>query len=222
MTVYKFGQSALGLPILAYRFEAGGPEVLILGGIHGDEIEGVAAAHALLGELLLNNPFHLNITLVPEANPDGVIHKTRGNGNGVDLNRNLPTQDWSPEIKTPRYHPGPHAGSEPENQALMRYLEQYHPKLVLSLHSWQPVLNVNGDCLKFAEFLAQEIGYKIDSDIGYPTPGCLGTYAGIERNSPTLTYEIERGLSTKEILRIHVPAILKSLSQWEKQHAKHN
>lgn len=211
--------SALGLPIAAYRFSNSGAnpaaKVLILGGVHGDEIEGVIAAHGLLGHFQSHFPYALDLTLVPAFNLDGVLYRTRTNSRGVDLNRNLPTKDWSPEIKTPRYHPGPKANSEPESQALSRFIENEKPGFILSLHSWHPVLNVNGDCLAEAEAIARSTGYRIDSDIGYPTPGCLGTYAGIERNSPTLTYEIERGLNPEPILKIHVPAILEALKATE-------
>lgn len=217
MKVYNFGHSSLGLPIPAFHFSGGGPEIMILGGVHGDEYEGVVAAEGLLAALMEKNSFQLNITLLPRLNPDGVLFRTRGNGKGVDLNRNLPTRDWSPEAKTPRYFPGPSAGSEPENQALMRYLESQAPKLIISLHSWNPVLNINGDCRPEAEAIAQLTGYKIDDDIGYPTPGCLGTYAGLERKSPTLTYEIQRGQEVPEILKIHVPAVLESLKVAERR-----
>ena len=139
----------------------------------------------------------------------------RQNSSGVDLNRNLPTKDWSPEIKGPRYQPGNRPNSEPENQALSKFIEEEKPHFVLSLHSWHPVLNVNGDCLPEAEVLSKFTGYKIDTDIGYPTPGCLGTFAGLERNCPTLTYEIQRGLPLNEVLRIHVPAILECLKVTE-------
>ena len=54
-------------------------------------------------------------------------------------------------------------------------------------------------------------GYKIEPDIGYPTPGSLGTYAGLERQIPTLTYEIERELSFDLIIKNHVPAIIEGL-----------
>lgn len=211
-----FGYSALGQPIFAHHFNNNGPEVLILGGIHGDEIEGVTAARAILASLLESCPYKLNLTIVTEANPDGVLLKTRGNGHGVDLNRNMPTKDWSPEVKTPRYHPGPSAGSEPENQALMKFIDSKKPVCIISLHSWHPVLNVNGDCRKVAEVLSKWTGYKIDDDIGYPTPGCLGTWAGLERQSPTLTYEIERGQDIASIIKIHVPAVLEALKVLEK------
>lgn len=216
MKTFIFGHSALGQPIFAHEFKNGGPEVLILGGIHGDEIEGVTAARALVEKFIQGFEYKLNLTIVTEANPDGVLLKTRGNGHGVDLNRNMPTKDWSPEVKTPRYHPGPSAGSEPENQALMKFIDEKKPVCIISLHSWHPVLNVNGDCRKVAEVLAQMTGYKIDDDIGYPTPGCLGTWAGLERTSPTLTYEIERGQNIPSILKMHIPAILEALKTLEK------
>jgi protein MpaA len=206
-----FSKTSLGLPVIAYEFFNGGPEVLILGAVHGDEIEGSIATQKLLESFMLHFPYKLNLTLVPFFNTEGVLLRTRGNARGIDLNRNLPTQDWSPEIKTPRYNPGPKALSEPENLGLVNYIEQKKPKLILSLHSWHPVLNVNGNCLEFATVLQEHTGYKIDSEIGYSTPGCLGTYAGLERNCPTLTYEFERGLAPEKILEIHVPAILAAL-----------
>lgn len=217
MTTFLFGQTPLGLPITAYNFNHGGPKVLILGGVHGDEIEGVMAAQGLLKSFMTSFPFKLNLTLVPAFNLEGVLEKKRTNSRGVDLNRNMPTKDWSPIVKTERYHPGPSANSEPENQALAKFIETEQPNFVLSLHSWHPVLNVNGDCLNEAKKLSELTGYKIDDDIGYPTPGCLGTFAGLERKSPTLTYEIERGLSHDKVLAIHVPAILEMLKVSEKR-----
>lgn len=217
MTSYVFGSTPLGLPIEAWRFENQGPEVLILGGVHGDETEGVVAALGLLKEFQKNFSYKLNLTLVPRFNEEGVLFHSRMNSRGVDLNRNMATQDWSPEIKTPRYNPGPTANSEPETLALIQFIEKYQPQFILSLHSWHPVLNVNGNCLAEAKVLAQKTGYKIDADIGYPTPGCLGTYAGLERNSATLTYEIERGLAPSEVLRVHVPAVLECLHETEKR-----
>lgn len=207
MQTRVLSRTHLGLPVIAHDFGSAGPRILILGGVHGDEVESVVCARGLLESFLQDFPYRLQVTLIPEVNPEGVLMKTRGNSNGVDLNRNLPTLDWSPEIKSPRYHPGPHPLSERENQILVQEIEDQKPVLIVSLHSWHPVLNVNGDCLPEAETLARYTGYKIDTDIGYPTPGCLGTYAGLERGIPTLTYEIERGQAFKPLLEMHVPAI---------------
>ncbi|MFN7454059.1 MAG: M14 family zinc carboxypeptidase [Pseudobdellovibrionaceae bacterium] len=215
MQSFIFGKSSEGLPIPAFVFGQGPYHVLVLGGVHGDETEGTTAAWGLYEKLHQAFDYQLKVTLVPMLNIDGVIHKTRQNARGIDLNRNMATKDWSPEIKGPRYQPGPAPNIEPETQALAAFVDQQKPHLIVSLHSWHPVLNVNGACESEAQVLSQWTGYKVDTDIGYPTPGCLGTYAGLERQSPTITYEIERGQKTPEILKMHVPALLELFKSLE-------
>lgn len=220
MTAFFLEETAGGLPIPAYEFGRKGPKVLILGGVHGDEREGVEAAYGLIRRWEKSYPFQLNVTVMPAFNLDGVIRHQRTNGNGVDLNRNMATNDWSASITNPRYHPGSAPNSEPETRALVRFLESWPPVFVLSLHSWKPMLNINGKCRPEAQAIAQWTGYKIEESIGYPTPGCLGTYCGLEREMPTLTYEIERGLNTKSILEMHVPAIEEALKVTEQTKRK--
>lgn len=216
MEMFKFGETKLGLPIHAYQFMAPNPaqkaHVLVIGGVHGDEPEGVVASRALLEVFRQNYTLDLNLTLVPEFNPEGVLNKTRGNSNLVDLNRNLPTKDWSPIAATARYNPGPNPLSENENIALVEWLNQNTIQLIISLHSWKPMLNVNGD-IPEAEIISKMTGYVIEPDIGYPTPGSLGTYAGKEKKIPTLTYEIERDISFDQIIKVQVPAILAGLKE---------
>ena len=213
---YHFGDTRMGLSISAYSFGHKGPEVLILGGVHGDETEGVIAANGLLRVFDQSFPFQLKVTLVPMFNLDGILKNQRRNAHNVDLNRNLPTTDWSPEAIKERYNPGPFAGSEPENQALIKYLKDKKPIFIITLHSWEnPMLNTNGDCQAVAKTISAHTKYKITSDIGYPTPGSLGCYCGLERQIPTITYELERGLCSKTILKNHVPAILEGLKVLE-------
>lgn len=215
MSHFIFGYTENKLPINAYKFGSKGPQILILGGVHGDEVEGVQGALGLLEHFQNSFPYKLQITLVPSLNMDGVLAGQRKNARGVDLNRNLPTEDWSPEAAKESYYPGKEPCSESENKALVDFITKNKPKFILSLHSWKPLLNVNGDCKPFADIVASHTGYIITDDIGYPTPGSLGTYCGIERNIPTLTYEIERYLSAEKILNIHVPAILEGLKHYE-------
>lgn len=210
-----FGRSRLELPILQYRFRNGQKRVLVLGGAHGDEPEGVIAALKLIETWSLQFELKLDVTIVPMFNVDGVMKSSRTNADGVDLNRNLPTKDWSPEIATPRYHPGPKPLSEPENRALVDFIAHEKPQFILSLHSWKPLLNTNGDCGREAAAISKITGYEITPTIGYSTPGCLGTFAGLEREIPTLTYEIERGLDAREICNLHVKAIIAGLKATE-------
>lgn len=214
MEMFKFGETRLGLPIHGYHFKSTtnpkAAHALILGGVHGDEPEGVIAARGLLERFRENYDFGINITVVPDFNPEGILNKDRCNSAGVDLNRNLPTKDWSPVAAKPRYNPGPEALSEPENKALVQWLEKNPVQVIISLHSWNPMLNTNGD-LPEAEIIAKMTGYKIEPDIGYPTPGSLGTYTGLERKIPTLTYEIQRDISFDQVLKVHVPALIEGL-----------
>lgn len=215
MKSWIFGTSRLNIPIPAWTFSNGGPTVLILGGVHGDEPEGVAACHGLLAEFLKNFPYKLNLTLVPCVNVDGVLLHSRTNGASIDLNRNLPTKDWTREARAPRYFPGEQPGSEPENQAIMGFLETEKPKLIISLHSWEPMINTNGDCQGEADIIHKWTGYRVADDIGYPTPGSLGTYAGQERKIPTITYEIQRDIPLNQVIRDHLKPVMEALKYTE-------
>ncbi|MEK6554580.1 MAG: DUF2817 domain-containing protein, partial [Bdellovibrionota bacterium] len=73
--------------------------VLFMGGVHGDEPEGVALAESLLEWLKSDSvsakKTRLPWALIPCLNPDGYLRGVRWNGNKVDLNRNYPSTDWS-------------------------------------------------------------------------------------------------------------------------------
>jgi murein peptide amidase A len=211
LSTFQFGTTTTQLPIMGYKFGRSGPETLILGGVHGDEPEGVIASMGLIKRFLESFPLQIQLTIVPQFNLDGVMSKTRCNARGVDLNRNLPTKDWTKEYSVERYYPGTEPNSESENQSLVKWIQLNKPRIIYSLHSWQPMVNVNGNCRPEAEAISRVTGYIVKDDIGYPTPGSLGTYAGLERDIPTVTYEIERGLQHAAILKTHVPAMLEAL-----------
>ena len=213
MHTHLLGQTVEGLPLWAHEFKPAKVcfRLLVLGGVHGDEPEGVVLAQALLADLQKHYPYNIHLHLVPVLNPHGLWHLKRTNANRVDLNRNLPTSDWSPQAAKPKYHPGPTAGSEAENKALLQLLQASKPDLVVSLHSWHPLLNTNGNCREVAEVIAHHTGYKVKDDIGYPTPGSLGTYCTQVLDIPCLTYECERGLKFARIVNEHRPALHKAL-----------
>lgn len=222
----SLGLTALGLPIWRASFEALNSNdrgVLVLAGVHGNEPEGVIAANQLLEVLAKNYEFSFDTQILPCLNPEGFFAGSRLNARGVDLNRNLPTKDWSREAFSPKYPPGEHAASEIENKILIQLLEEFRPGLIISLHSFENyMMNINGDCRKIAEAMQIKNKYPIEESIGYPTPGCLGTYAGIERDMPTITYEIRRGSTIKEILELHVPSLLMGIEFYEAERGSKN
>lgn len=196
------GKSAGGNGIFGRRFPGNGERVLFLGGVHGNETEGVAATAGFCEEFIsrgAERSSHTDLFFIPVMNPDGLLNFSRHNGNGVDLNRNMPTKDWQANTKGEKYYSGPAAGSEPETILLMKILHEFDPQFIVSLHSWKPMFNVNGPARNYAERMQSALKYEITEDIGYPTPGSLGTFSGWERGVPTITFEIERGLPLKEV-----------------------
>jgi predicted deacylase len=178
--------------------------ILLIGGVHGDEPEGVELATKtlewLLSEEKAGRPSPASWIVLPCLNPDGFTLKTRTNKNGVDLNRNYPSLCWSPEAKTPRYNPGPAPASEIEVQFLVNLIKTKKPHLIIHCHSWHPCVVYTGEAgKKDAERLARSSGYKAQPDIGYPTPGSLSCYAYLDNGIPVICIEEESGAPLEKV-----------------------
>ena len=167
--------------------------VLVLGCMHGDEPQG----EYLINEYIKSNT-DTKLMFVPCVNPDGVKAKTRVNSNGVDINRNFPTKNWELTEKN-EFFGGNTPASEIETKFLVEIIEKYKPKFILTLHAPYKVVNYDGDALEIAEKISEIINYPVESSIGYPTPGSFGTWAGIEKNIPTITLELDEEIDVKEL-----------------------
>lgn len=186
----RSGLSVNGETIKSYKSDVSGNKyIYLMAGVHGDEVEGVNVVAQLFTWLKTQDQINFPMILIPILNVDGYQAGSRVNANGVDLNRNLDTNCWTSEVSEKKYYPGPKPLSEPENQYLVNLFKKFPPGLILSIHSWKPLVNFNGDCLDVAEFLSSKNGYEVLADIGYPTPGSLGTYGPAVLNSPVLTFE---------------------------------
>jgi protein MpaA len=208
------GRSVLGNSINLYNPRSA--NLLVVGGVHGDESEGIFLAHLLLTA-------GCAVPVIPCLNPDGAFLRQRWNHNNVDLNRNLPTPDWQPTARNPRYPPGRAPGSEPENQALLEAVRRVGATLVLSLHSFRetfveierppeetpPAVNQ-----AVAEY-TQAVGIERKQSIGYPTPGALGSF-GRHNRLLVFTYELMRGASHGELYRL-LPPFLRLVEQLQSQ-----
>ena len=184
------GHSVDGKPIEVVRFGDGSSPALVIAAIHGDEPTSRFVADRLI-ERLTSNPTS-NVAVIPCANPDGLEMDTRTNAHSVDLNRNFPTANWK------HTHPGRNFGgsaplSEPESAALLHVIETLKPRLIISIHSMDhPCNNYDGPAESIAQQMSQHNGYPVRSTIGYPTPGSLGSWAGIDHNIPIITLELPR------------------------------
>ena len=159
--------------------------ILVIGVFHGDEPQGKFLIEQYLKE---NNDTRL--LFIPCLNPDGMAQNIRTNANGVDLNRNFPTQNWELTERN-EFFGGESAGSEIETGFITEIIEIYNPKLILTLHAPFKVVNYDGNAQEISEKISQIINYPVEPSIGYPTPGSFGTYAGIEQKIPTITLELD-------------------------------
>jgi protein MpaA len=175
----------------------------LIAGTHGDEVEGVYVLKQLFDWIKTEHSLKdLPLIVIPILNVDGYKAQTRVNANGVDLNRNLATSDWIPTATKERYNPGKTPMSEPENKFLVKLFDKYKPGFIISFHSWKPIINYNGDSQDVAKFLSIHNEYPVAGDIGYITPGSLGTYVPEKYNAGVITFEcptLEQIPSLKEI-----------------------
>ena len=210
------GWSVEQRPLLSFRY---GPVdskkiTLVQCGIHGDELPSLPMCLRLIEEVLTGKrrpPTGVLLIVQPLLNPDGMLatKPTRQNANGVDVNRNFPTQDWEAQAlkswetrdrKDPRKYPGPRSASEPETRAIVDYLERVRPQKIISIHTPLGFLDLDSrgkpHQVRRAEFLAVNMS-KNAGNFRFKTfgfyPGSLGNYAGNERQIPVYTLELPPG-----------------------------
>ncbi|MGD2108190.1 MAG: M14 family murein peptide amidase A [Phycisphaerae bacterium] len=199
------GRSVFGEPLHAFFFpETSQSPVLVLAGIHGDEPKSVTVATRLREALSSDRSQAVGEAhwiVVPVANPDGYALRRRGNANRVDINRNFPTENWERSSKRSRMFGGDEPASEPETKALIGLIEQTQPVAIISIHSidqHRHCNNYDGPAEELAHAMAAANAYPVRGSIGYPTPGSLGTWAGIERGIPVVTLELPSHHSPKK------------------------
>jgi murein peptide amidase A len=197
-----WAHSAEQRAIAMFKSEQNPPNpIILIGGVHGDEPEGVALAEATLSWLKSNTQKKLAPWIViPCLNPDGFTKNDRTNGHGVDLNRNYPSRDWSPVALKPRYNPGPHPASEPEIRAIVSLIQSVQPRMIIHCHSWEPCIVYAGDPARTdAEALGRSSGYEVKDDIGYPTPGSLSRYGWHDNKIPIICVEEREKISLEKV-----------------------
>ncbi len=127
------GRSVSQKPIVASRYGSGPIVVVAVGAIHGNEASSAVVARYIAEQ---KPPSEFSLWVIEVANPDSFYtsKRSRGNFNGVDLNRNFPTL-WAPLPCPARNCSGASPASEPETKALMFFFIKVKPSMVVFYHS---------------------------------------------------------------------------------------
>lgn len=216
------GTSVEGRAIESYTFGQGSTTLLFVGGMHGGyEWNSVLLAYAIIDDLLAENikiPDGLSVEIIPSLNPDGIykvagkegrfvatdVRKDTKNGEGrfnanrVDLNRNFDCK-WQPNStwRSQKVSAGTSAFSEPEAQALKKFVEVKNPSAVIFWHSQANAVYAS-ECkegvlpatMQLMNTYAKASGYKaVSSFDAYPVTGdAEGWLASI--GIPAITVEL--------------------------------
>jgi murein peptide amidase A len=186
--------------------------VMVVGGIHGDELSSSAVALNWI-KLATQAPANgisnapasfaggVHWRFIPMLNPDGLMSKpaSRVNAHGVDLNRNFPTPNWARDAKVyweqrtnkdPRRWPGTEPLSEPESKFLHDEMANFKPNLIVSIHAPYGVLDFDGPTVppsKLGRLYLDQVGIF---------PGSLGNYGGVHKGMPVVTIELPNAQRT--------------------------
>jgi len=188
------GSSVLGRAIVARRQgPAAAPYVLlVLGQMHGSEPRGRDVVRAMTG---LAPPRGVQVWTISTMNPDGSAVGRRTNAHGVDLNRNFP-YDWSPRYASRLYfYPGSAPETEPEVVAMMAFLDQLRPDLIVSLHQHYAAVDLGsgvGKTLPWARRLSTAMHLRavvVPCNIGRCT-GTMTSWFNFTHPGAALTVEL--------------------------------
>lgn len=172
--------------------------VLLIGGIHGDEFSSVSTVFKWMAFLARDPDPRFHWRIIPVSNPDGLLRPPRQsrrmNANGVDLNRNFPTENWEAEAwdywvnitqRSERRYPGPAPLSEPESRWIAEQIETFKADAVISVHAPYGVVDCDG-----SDAPPSKLG-PLELKLLGTYPGSMGRYVGITKGIPLLTVELE-------------------------------
>lgn len=202
-----WARSVKGRHIMLHEFTpAQSPvaRVLVVGGIHGDELTSVSIVFRWIERLKepAGEAARYRWRVIPVLNPDGLLAKrpTRVNARGVDLNRNFPTDNWADAAhrhwsestgRDPRRFPGNAPRSEPESSWLHSEILTFKPDVIISVHAPYAVLDFDGPPAgmkpptRFGRLQLRRLGIY---------PGSLGNFGGLKEGIPVVTLELPHAL----------------------------
>ncbi|MCX5690537.1 MAG: succinylglutamate desuccinylase/aspartoacylase family protein [Planctomycetota bacterium] len=210
LPIGSIGISSEGRTLAASTFGHGPRRIYLIAGIHGDEPEGLSALREIRIELShARHAEHTTVRLLEDLNPDGTVRGSRTSSTRVDLNRAWPASNAPARSVV-----------EPEVAAALSDMERFAPHLIVVLHSARsgPFVNFDGPAEAWAarfvqgantqlSLAGQPARWRVQPEMGYPTPGSMGSFWGKDRSLPILTIEFARGAQAAAV----VPALMGGL-----------
>ncbi|MDO8601638.1 MAG: M14 family metallopeptidase [bacterium] len=225
------GSSVQGRSIDSYTYGQGATHLVFVGGVHGGyEWNSVLLSYKLMDYLSDNPdaiPAGLTVTVIPNANPDGVFKIVgkegrftsndviagdqsagRFNANQVDLNRNFDCK-WKPEStwKGNVVSAGTAAFSEPETQAIRDFMLKNKPAAVVFYHSQANAVYAS-ECTAGILPGTRELMNTYSAAAGYPP---INTFDAYE-----ITGDVEGWLASINIPAITVELKTHEAIEWDK------
>jgi protein MpaA len=213
----SIGESREGRSLNVEDLGQGPIRVYVVGGVHGEP-----PALRPTDELLAffqkpSTKKRLTVRMLEDLNPDGTARGLFCNANQVDIDRNFPSNDFSPSLRH-----GMSPLSEPETQAFWQDVLNFEPDLVVVLQSALagPFLDGDGPSdaygMQFVRGAASvDDRWTLLGDQGYAFSGSLGSALGKDRGIPVLNLRLRRdqdALSVKEALLAGFDALAGSSS----------
>lgn len=166
--------SPIHINVFVHRSSKPGPVALIMGGVHGDEINGVEIVRRALDTRMFDHLLRGTVVAIPLLNVHGFIHFSREVPDGKDVNRSFPgnmrgslasrvarivSRTIMPEIDfVIDYHTG---GGSRYNHPQVRYSRLSIPSLTLARHFAPPFIIKKPIIRKSLRQVARDLGIPI-------------------------------------------------------------
>ena len=168
------------------------PVVCIDAGVHGHERNAIFALYYLIKDIVYRSTENsileyyrnnVEIHFIPCANPYGFDQNIYVNGNGVNINRNFPAEDWEIVTTPPDQSTGSAPLDQPESSAISTWLTSLQGRVTFHL-----TLHTNGartSAKTFTEANPHMIMTEVDDDY------YRKMYNAIHRHIISQTYHFE-------------------------------
>ena len=181
-------------PIEYRQFGEGKTEALVVGPLEGDETAALTLIEQLADHLahFPRSSGGVRVTIVRDPNPDGRLRRSPFNARGVQLNRNFATRNWHKLPSGSIWLSGREPESEAETRAIADLIGDLRPDRVIILATTRrnAELAYAGPAESLAREFAKSGGLRPVLFTSAAEPGSLASYAGEDRNLPTLVFRV--------------------------------